>query len=75
MLSDTLPLLFCVQDEHGDVCPANWMEGSQTIKPDPVGSLEYFGTQANKVKEANGVSENGANGHADGTSKKRARVD
>lgn len=34
--------LTTVQDEFGEVCPANWNEGSKTIKADPKGSLEYF---------------------------------
>ena len=29
-------------EKHGEVCPANWEEGSDTIKPDPEGSQEYF---------------------------------
>merc|ERR1711937_227864 len=28
--------------EHGEVCPANWNQGSDSMKPDPVGSQEYF---------------------------------
>ena len=28
--------------EHGEVCPANWNPGDATMKPDPVGSQEYF---------------------------------
>ncbi|KAK8898169.1 peroxiredoxin [Tritrichomonas musculus] len=28
--------------EHGEVCPAQWHEGDDIIKPDPKGSLEYF---------------------------------
>lgn len=28
--------------KHGEVCPANWRKGSATMKPDPVGSKEYF---------------------------------
>ncbi|MCP4709774.1 MAG: peroxiredoxin [Planctomycetes bacterium] len=28
--------------EHGQVCPANWNPGADTMKPDPVGSQEYF---------------------------------
>ena len=28
--------------EHGEVCPANWHKGDATMKPDPVGSQEYF---------------------------------
>ena len=29
-------------DEHGEVCPAGWKPGSDTMKADPKGSLEYF---------------------------------
>ena len=29
-------------EEHGEVCPANWHEGSATIKPDPKASREFF---------------------------------
>jgi len=28
--------------EHGEVCPANWQEGSDTMKPDPKGSKTWF---------------------------------
>ncbi len=28
--------------EHGEVCPANWNPGDDTMKPDTVGSQEYF---------------------------------
>lgn len=49
-----------LQDEHGEVCPANWTEGSQTIKTDPHGKLEYFSTAG------------GANGEQ---SRKRPRID
>jgi len=28
--------------EKGEVCPANWEEGSDTMKPDPKGSKEWF---------------------------------
>ena len=45
------------------MCPANWTEGSATMKPDPKGSLEYFAS-------ATGAQANGANGHV-----KRKRVD
>ncbi len=34
-------------EEHGEVCPANWQEGGDTMKPDPEGSKEYF-EKANK---------------------------
>lgn len=30
--------------KHGEVCPANWSPGATTMKPDPVGSQEYFET-------------------------------
>ena len=50
-----------LQDEHGEVCPANWNEGSKTMKADPKGSLEYF----NAVNTPNGT---------DGA-RKRARVE
>ena len=29
-------------EKHGEVCPANWKPGEDTMKPDPVGSQEYF---------------------------------
>lgn len=29
-------------EKHGEVCPADWKEGSATIKPDPEGSQAYF---------------------------------
>lgn len=29
-------------EKYGEVCPANWREGHDTIKPDPQGSKEYF---------------------------------
>ncbi|KAJ3552957.1 hypothetical protein NM688_g3880 [Phlebia brevispora] len=48
-------------EKYGEVCPANWKEGSKTMKADPKGSLEYFSAV------------NGANG-TDGA-RKRARVD
>ncbi len=28
--------------EHGEVCPADWEPGKETMKPDPVASKEYF---------------------------------
>ena len=30
----------------GEVCPANWEEGSKTMKPDPIKSKEYFASIA-----------------------------
>ena len=29
-------------EEHGEVCPANWHKGADTIKPTPVDSQDYF---------------------------------
>ncbi|KLO09685.1 peroxiredoxin [Schizopora paradoxa] len=69
-VDETLRLVKAFQftDKHGEVCPANWTEGSRTMKADPVGSKEYFST-------ANG--ENGhANGHTNGANDaKRKRTD
>lgn len=31
--------------KHGEVCPANWEKGRDTMKPDPKGSQEYFKKQ------------------------------
>lgn len=36
---------FQFTDEHGEVCPAGWTEGSDTIKPQPKASKEYFEKQ------------------------------
>ena len=43
-LFQTLRLVQAFQytDKHGEVCPANWKPGSDTIKPDPNKSKEYF---------------------------------
>jgi alkyl hydroperoxide reductase subunit AhpC len=32
-------------EKHGEVCPANWQEGSRTIKPSPQESKEFFGAE------------------------------
>ena len=29
-------------EKHGEVCPANWTPGKDTMKADPVGSQSYF---------------------------------
>lgn len=29
-------------EQNGEVCPANWKKGADTIKPDPKASQEYF---------------------------------
>ncbi|KAG9317890.1 thioredoxin-like protein [Chiua virens] len=43
-VDETLRLLQAFQftDKHGEVCPADWTEGSKTMKADPKGSLDYF---------------------------------
>ncbi|KAF8263207.1 peroxiredoxin [Lactarius quietus] len=55
---------FQFTDKHGEVCPANWKEGSKTIRADPVEKLDYFSTAADGAHE---------NGTANVT--KRARMD
>merc|ERR1712130_75081 len=35
---------FQYTDVHGEVCPANWQQGSKTMKPNPKESKEYFGS-------------------------------
>ena len=66
---EIMQLTLNIQDTYGEVCPANWTEGSKTIKADPVAKLEYF----TAVTDAQ--SNNHANGEANGSVKKRARVD
>ena len=29
-------------EKNGEVCPANWQEGSRTIKPDVTDSKEFY---------------------------------
>ncbi|KAF3766166.1 hypothetical protein M406DRAFT_68536 [Cryphonectria parasitica EP155] len=43
-VDETLRLVEAFQftDEHGEVCPAGWQSGGETMKADPKGSLEYF---------------------------------
>mmetsp|Transcript_8780 Transcript_8780/g.24719 ORF Transcript_8780/g.24719 Transcript_8780/m.24719 type:complete len:198 (+) Transcript_8780:120-713(+) len=43
-VDETLRLVQAFQytDEHGEVCPASWTPGADTIKPDPKQKLEYF---------------------------------
>ena len=45
-VDETLRLVKAFQftDVHGEVCPANWVPGAKTMKPDPVKSLDYFST-------------------------------
>ncbi len=43
-VDETLRVVQAIQfnDKHGEVCPANWHEGSDSMKADPKGSKEYF---------------------------------
>ncbi|KAH8988313.1 2-cysteine peroxiredoxin [Lactarius hatsudake] len=59
-----LPALRLVQAFQFTVCPANWKEGSKTIRADPLAKLDYFAATADGAHE---------NGKANGT--KRARMD
>lgn len=36
---------FQFTEKYGEVCPANWTQGADTIKPDVAQSKEYFGKQ------------------------------
>ncbi|MGC9502366.1 peroxiredoxin [Baaleninema sp.] len=38
----TLQAIQYVQEHPDEVCPAGWTPGERTMKPDPVGSKEYF---------------------------------
>ena len=47
-VDETLRVLRAFQESEktGEVCPANWTPGKQTMKADPVRSKEYFQSQA-----------------------------
>jgi len=47
-VDETLRLVQAFQftDKHGEVCPAGWQPGDDTMKPDPKGSQEYFSKSA-----------------------------
>ena len=46
-VDETLRVLEAFQyvSKHGEVCPAGWTKGSDTMKPDPKGSQSYFNKQ------------------------------
>jgi len=46
-VDETIRLVQAFQftDAHGEVCPANWKPGKETMKPDPTGSQSYFSKQ------------------------------
>ena len=43
-VDEAIRLLDALQffEKHGEVCPANWHPGSDTMEPDPQGSKKYF---------------------------------
>lgn len=43
-VDEALRLVQAIQftDVNGEVCPVNWKPGSETIKPDPKASMEFF---------------------------------
>ncbi len=45
-VDETLRVLTALQEttKSGEVCPANWNVGKKTMKPDPKGSKEWFGS-------------------------------
>lgn len=45
-VDETLRVLKALQTlrETGEVCPANWTPGADTMAPDPTGSQKWFGT-------------------------------
>ncbi|KAI0471006.1 thioredoxin-like protein [Xylariaceae sp. FL0804] len=68
-VAETIRLVQAFQftDEHGEVCPAGWQNGAQTMKADPKGSLAYFSAQ----KDGAAAATNG-NGESP---RKRARLE
>merc|ERR1719369_640474 len=50
-VDETLRLVQAFQytDKHGEVCPAGWKPGSDTIIPDPKEKLNYFGKQKEEM--------------------------
>jgi len=50
-VDETLRLVQAFQytDRHGEVCPAGWKPGSDTIIPDPNAKLQYFSRKKDEV--------------------------
>ena len=46
-VDETLRLVQAFQytDKHGEVCPAGWKPGADTIIPDPTKKMQYFKKQ------------------------------
>ncbi|KAF4622192.1 hypothetical protein D9613_009426 [Agrocybe pediades] len=76
-VDETIRLIKAFQftDLHGEVCPANWTEGSKTIKADPTNKLEYFESVAANGTATNGHTNGHTNGDVNGASKKRIRTE
>lgn len=49
-VDETLRLVQAFQytDKHGEVCPAGWKPGKETIIPDPTEKKKYFAKQTEK---------------------------
>lgn len=52
-VDETLRLVQAFQytDVHGEVCPAGWKPGQDTIIPDPEAKKKYFEKSASKSTE------------------------
>lgn len=52
-VDETLRLVQAFQytDKHGEVCPAGWKPGKDTIIPDPKEKVKYFEKQAEKKSD------------------------
>ena len=52
-MDETLRLVQAFQytDEHGEVCPAGWKPGKDTIIPDAKDKLKYFQNQKEELWE------------------------
>jgi peroxiredoxin (alkyl hydroperoxide reductase subunit C) len=50
-VDETLRLVQAFQfvREHGEVCPADWRPGAESMKPDPEGSKEWFSKQGGRA--------------------------
>jgi len=42
---------FQYTDKHGEVCPAGWKPGKETIIPDPTEKKKYFAKQTEDEQE------------------------
>jgi len=56
-----------MKDEHGEVCPVNWVEGGKTIRGDPIAKLDYFAP-------VDGEHENGEVNHTSARVSSRRRA-